>query len=75
MCDGCMLSVCVKGNLESELLTKLKQSIFGRNYDAESERQKGVEEFYRLQHIKQTYDFVSKVYFPQTCIYTLQAIS
>jgi len=34
--------------------------IFGREYDAESERQKGVEEFYRLQHINQTYDFVSK---------------
>ncbi|KAJ1438013.1 Inositol oxygenase [Sesbania bispinosa] len=32
-----------------------------RDYDAESERQKGVEEFYRLQHINQTYGFVSKV--------------
>jgi inositol oxygenase len=31
-----------------------------RDYDAESERQKTVEEFYRLQHINQTYDFVSK---------------
>lgn len=31
-----------------------------RDYDAESERQKSVEEFYRLQHINQTYDFVSK---------------
>lgn len=30
-----------------------------RSYDAESERQKGVEEFYRLQHTHQTYDFVS----------------
>ncbi|WVZ22020.1 hypothetical protein V8G54_000564, partial [Vigna mungo] len=29
-----------------------------RDYEAESERQKGVEEFYRLQHINQTYDFV-----------------
>jgi inositol oxygenase len=35
---------------------------FGRNYDEESERQKGVEEFYRLQHINQTFDFVSKFY-------------
>ncbi|KAL1325678.1 hypothetical protein HN51_035734 [Arachis hypogaea] len=32
-----------------------------RDYDAESERQKGVEEFYRLQHINQTYDFVKKM--------------
>ncbi|XP_057443507.1 inositol oxygenase 2-like [Lotus japonicus] len=32
-----------------------------RNYDAESERQKGVEEFYRLQHINQTYAFVKKM--------------
>ncbi|QHN92487.1 Inositol oxygenase [Arachis hypogaea] len=32
-----------------------------RAYDAESERQKGVEEFYRLQHINQTYDFVKKM--------------
>ncbi|XP_057418625.1 inositol oxygenase 2-like isoform X1 [Lotus japonicus] len=31
-----------------------------RNYDAESERKKGVEEFYRLQHINQTYDFVKR---------------
>ena len=34
--------------------------VYGRDYDVESERQKGVEEFYRLQHINQTYDFVSK---------------
>jgi hypothetical protein len=33
--------------------------VFGRrDYDVESERQKGVEEFYRLQHINQTVDFV-----------------
>lgn len=32
-----------------------------RDYDFESERQKGVEEFYRTQHINQTYDFVSKL--------------
>ncbi|XP_028770258.1 inositol oxygenase 2 [Neltuma alba] len=32
-----------------------------RDYDAESERQKGVEEFYRLQHIHQTYSFVKKM--------------
>lgn len=36
---------------------------FCRNYDEESERQKGVEEFYRSQHINQTYDFVSKSYY------------
>ncbi|KAL5771092.1 hypothetical protein ACOSP7_015246 [Xanthoceras sorbifolium] len=32
-----------------------------RDYNAESERQKSVEEFYRLQHINQTYDFVKKM--------------
>ncbi|KAJ0089647.1 hypothetical protein Patl1_13396 [Pistacia atlantica] len=32
-----------------------------RDYNAESERQKTVEEFYRLQHINQTYDFVKKM--------------
>ncbi|KAK7358436.1 hypothetical protein VNO77_00369 [Canavalia gladiata] len=32
-----------------------------RNYDAESERQKGVEEFYRQQHINQTYEFVKRM--------------
>lgn len=30
-----------------------------RDYDAQSERQKSVEEFYRVNHINQTYDFVS----------------
>ncbi|KDP33765.1 hypothetical protein JCGZ_07336 [Jatropha curcas] len=32
-----------------------------RDYNAESERQKTVEEFYRQQHINQTYDFVKKM--------------
>nr|CAD1822196.1 unnamed protein product [Ananas comosus var. bracteatus] len=32
-----------------------------RNYDAESERKKTVEEFYRVNHINQTYDFVKKM--------------
>ncbi|URE13935.1 inositol oxygenase [Musa troglodytarum] len=32
-----------------------------RDYDAESERQKSVEEFYRANHIHQTYDFVKKM--------------
>lgn len=32
-----------------------------RDYNAECERQKSVEEFYRLQHINQTYDFVKKM--------------
>ncbi|KAG2718281.1 hypothetical protein I3843_03G206400 [Carya illinoinensis] len=32
-----------------------------RDYDAESERQKGVEEFYRLQHINQSYDYVKRM--------------
>ncbi|ESW32254.1 hypothetical protein PHAVU_002G306200 [Phaseolus vulgaris] len=32
-----------------------------RDYEAESERQKGVEEFYRVQHINQTHDFVKRM--------------
>ncbi|EYU21425.1 hypothetical protein MIMGU_mgv1a015330mg [Erythranthe guttata] len=32
-----------------------------RDYDAESERQQGVETFYKTQHIHQTYDFVKKM--------------
>ncbi|KAJ7973749.1 Inositol oxygenase [Quillaja saponaria] len=32
-----------------------------RDYDAQSERQKTVEEFYRLQQINQTYDFVKRM--------------
>ncbi|WJX86297.1 Inositol oxygenase 1 [Trifolium repens] len=32
-----------------------------RNYDAESERQEGVENFYRKNHIYQSFDFVKKM--------------
>ncbi|KAI6690108.1 hypothetical protein NL676_026936 [Syzygium grande] len=32
-----------------------------RAYDAESERQSGVENFYRINHISQTYDFVQRM--------------
>ncbi|XP_068469618.1 inositol oxygenase 4-like [Phaseolus vulgaris] len=32
-----------------------------RDYNIESERQKGVEEFYRLQHTNQTYDFAKRM--------------
>ncbi|KAJ4789061.1 Inositol oxygenase [Rhynchospora pubera] len=32
-----------------------------RDYDVESERQKTVEEFYRVNHINQTYDYVKKL--------------
>jgi hypothetical protein len=32
-----------------------------RNYDAESERKQTVEEFYRVNHISQTYEFVSRI--------------
>ncbi|PWA63458.1 inositol oxygenase 4 [Artemisia annua] len=32
-----------------------------RDYDVESERQKQVEEFYRMNHIHQSYDFVKKM--------------
>lgn len=33
-----------------------------RNYDAESERQAGVEAFYRQNHIQQTFSFVCSLY-------------
>ncbi|KAI4347036.1 hypothetical protein L6164_007885 [Bauhinia variegata] len=32
-----------------------------RDYNADSERREGVEKFYRLQHINQTYDFVKRM--------------
>ncbi|KAI8032475.1 Inositol oxygenase 2 [Camellia lanceoleosa] len=32
-----------------------------RDYDAKSERQQTVKEFYRVNHINQTYDFVSSL--------------
>ncbi|XP_023527685.1 inositol oxygenase 1-like [Cucurbita pepo subsp. pepo] len=32
-----------------------------RDYDAETERQEGVENFYKLNHMNQTYDFVKKM--------------
>ncbi|KAL0415153.1 UNVERIFIED_CONTAM: Inositol oxygenase 1 [Sesamum latifolium] len=32
-----------------------------RDYDAESERQAGVETFYKINHINQTYDFVKRL--------------
>ncbi|KAG0498188.1 hypothetical protein HPP92_002879 [Vanilla planifolia] len=32
-----------------------------RDYDAESERKKAVEEFYRMNHIHQSYDFVKRM--------------
>lgn len=32
-----------------------------RDYDAENERQEGVENFYRMNHIHQTYDFVKRM--------------
>ncbi|KAG0498199.1 hypothetical protein HPP92_002890 [Vanilla planifolia] len=32
-----------------------------RDYDAESERKKAVEEFYRMNHINQSYDFVKRM--------------
>lgn len=32
-----------------------------RDYDKESQRQESVEEFYRVNHINQTLDFVSKI--------------
>ncbi|ESW30943.2 hypothetical protein PHAVU_002G189000, partial [Phaseolus vulgaris] len=39
----------------------LMKLVYGRDYNIESERQKGVEEFYRLQHTNQTYDFAKRM--------------
>ncbi|KAI4299730.1 hypothetical protein L6164_033161 [Bauhinia variegata] len=54
-----------EGKLESQNVFLAPEiNAFGRafrDYDAESERQKGVEEFYKKQHINQTYDFVKKM--------------
>ena len=36
-----------------------------RDYDAESDRKDGVENFYRINHINQTYDFVRRSPQPQ----------
>ena len=38
-----------------------QQNQDNRDSDAESERQEGVDLFYRTNHINITYDFVSKV--------------
>ena len=38
---------------------KTNMEMISRDYNAETERRKIVEEFYRLSHINQTYDFVS----------------
>ncbi|AEE85177.1 putative protein [Arabidopsis thaliana] len=49
---------------DDEAFLAPEMNAFGRqfrDYDVESERQKGVEEFYRLQHINQTVDFVKKM--------------
>ncbi|CAL9226901.1 unnamed protein product [Arabidopsis halleri] len=49
---------------DDEAFLAPEMNAFGRqfrDYDVESERQKGVEEFYRLQHINQTVDFVTKM--------------
>lgn len=35
-----------------------KKEIFDRDYDADSERKKVVEEFYRMNHTHQSFEFV-----------------
>ncbi|XP_048423414.1 inositol oxygenase 4-like [Pyrus x bretschneideri] len=48
----------------NEAFIALEINSFGqsfRDYNAESERQKSVEEFYRLNHINQTHDFVKRM--------------
>lgn len=47
------------GGFEVPAINSFGQSF--RDYNAESERQKTVEEFYRVQHINQTYDYVKKM--------------
>lgn len=39
----------------------LENKIFNRDYDAESERRKNVEEFYRNNHINQSFEFVRPI--------------
>ncbi|KAM5572574.1 inositol oxygenase 1-like [Rosa sericea] len=59
--DGCVKPEALVSNDE---FIAPEINAFGqtfRDYNAESERQKGVEEFYRLNHIHQTYDFVKKM--------------
>ena len=50
-----------RARLHLGFLKIINVASLSRNYDAETERQKSVEEFYFLQHIHQTYDFVSPV--------------
>ncbi|KAL8498200.1 hypothetical protein ACS0TY_021506 [Phlomoides rotata] len=51
--------VSSQGGFEAPDINAFGQTF--RDYNAESERQKGVEEFYRLQHINQTYDYVKRM--------------
>ncbi|KAG6395758.1 hypothetical protein SASPL_141882 [Salvia splendens] len=63
------LEVEEKGHSENDLIynegfVMPHANSFGHNfrdYDAESERQEGVENFYRTNHINQTYDFVKRM--------------
>ncbi|KAL4291422.1 hypothetical protein GQ457_14G006580 [Hibiscus cannabinus] len=56
-------------NVEEEIVVDVgfmvpQSNAFGhtfRDYDVESERQQGVENFYRTNHINQTYDFVKRM--------------
>ncbi|KAL9330101.1 hypothetical protein ACSQ67_005104 [Phaseolus vulgaris] len=48
-------------NDQLALVPFLMKPVYGGDYDVESERQKGVEEFYRLQHINRTYDFAKRM--------------
>ncbi|KAL7096840.1 hypothetical protein ACP275_10G105500 [Erythranthe tilingii] len=47
------------GGFDAPEINSFGQSF--RDYNAESERQKTVEEFYRLNHINQSFDFVKKM--------------
>ncbi|KAK2986904.1 hypothetical protein RJ640_024963, partial [Escallonia rubra] len=44
-----------------DCLDALEEVLPVKDYDAESERQEGVENFYRINHINQSYDFVKKM--------------
>lgn len=59
--DGCVISEVLVSNNEfiAPEINSFGQSF--RDYNAESERQKTVEEFYRLNHINQTYEYVKRM--------------
>ncbi|KAM3321153.1 inositol oxygenase 4 [Capsicum chacoense] len=61
---GFVVPNTLSSNNDDEIFEVPNINAFGqsfRDYNAESERQKTVEEFYRVQHINQTYDYVKRM--------------